>query len=207
MKVVLFNGSPRPNGNTMLALQEIEKVLRDKNIETEILQIGNKPVRDCIACNGCVKTKKCVFDDDVANLWLDKVRHADGFIFGTPVYFAHASGRIQSIMDRMFYADKNAFCHKVGAVVSVARRAGTSFSQDNLNKYLLLSNVIIPGSSYWNVAFGREAGEVVRDEEGLQIMRNLARNMTYILKCLEAGTKSNILPPRLETNFHTNFIR
>ena len=207
MKVILFNGSMNEQGNTYYALHEIEKILNNEGIETELLCIGNKPIRDCIACGGCVGKGRCVFNDDIANEWLGKMEKADGFIFGTPVYFAHASGRLQSIMDRMFYANKKVFAHKVGAVVSIARRAGTTFAVDNLNKYLLMSNVIIPGSTYWNVVFGRTPGESQGDAEGMQTMRNLAKNMAWVMKCLEVGKYSNLLPPDLEYDAKTHFIR
>ena len=198
MKVALFNGSMRPNGNTNFALEEIAKVLNEENIETEILQIGNKPIRDCIACGGCATTGKCVFNDDVANEWIEKMKTADGFVIGSPVYFAHASGRLLSILDRVFYAGKKHFAGKVGASIVVARRAGGTFSQDCINKHLLLSNVIVASSTYWNITYGKEPGEVLKDEEGMQTMRNLARNIAYVLKCLQAGKESGIMPPQLE---------
>lgn len=207
MKVILFNGSLKPNGNTYTALHEVEKVLNVEGIETEILNIGGKPIRDCIACGGCEKTGRCVFDDDVANEWIEKMKSADGVVFGTPVYYAHASGRLQAIMDRMFYAGAKAFEHKVGAVIAVARRAGTTFALDNLSKYLLDSNMIMPGSSYWNMAFGRTPGECEKDLEGMQTMRNLARNMAWVLKCLEVGKKNGIEVPILEREHKTHFIR
>lgn len=207
MKVLLFNGSMNPNGNTNLALREIEKELNAEGVETEVLCIGGKPVRDCIACGGCVGKGKCIFEDDVANEWIAKAREADGFVFGSPVYFAHASGRILSIMDRMFYAAGDAFKQKVGACISVARRAGTIQAVEDMNKHLSISGMIVPCSTYWNMAFGRNPGECTADAEGMQTMRNLAKNMAWIMKCIELGKKSNLNPPTLDLSQKTHFIR
>lgn len=207
MKVLLFNGSIHQNGNTATALAEIAKQLNSEGIETEILSVGAKPIRDCIACGGCVGKGKCVFDDDVANEWLEKAKNADGFVFGSPVYYAHASGRLLSIMDRMFYAGKSVFKQKVGASVAVARRAGTTSALDDINKHLLISGMFVVGSSYWNVAFGRSAGECTGDGEGMQTMQNLAKNMAWALKCFDLGKKSNIMPPELPESIKTHFIR
>lgn len=207
MKVVLFNGSYKPNGNTFRALSEIAKTLNDEGIETEICHIGGKPIRDCIACGACQKIKKCIFDDDVANEWLKKAKEADGVIFGTPVYYAHASGRLQSVMDRMFYSSGGALSHKIGACVAVARRAGAVSALDDIEKHMTISNMIVVGSSYWNVAFGREPGECEQDLEGMQTMRNLARNMAWLLKCVDLGKQNNINPPLVEYGNRFNFIR
>lgn len=207
MKVILFNGSMNPNGNTNAALRVIEKELNNEGIETEVLCIGGKPIRDCIACGGCVGNGKCIFDDDVANEWIEKAKNADGFVFGSPVYFAHASGRLLSVMDRMFYAGGNVFKQKVGACVAVARRAGCIEAVEDMNKHLSISGMIVPCSTYWNMAFGRMPNECLKDEEGLQTMRNLAKNMAWVLKCLELGKKSGIPAPQLELGVRTNFIR
>ena len=207
MKVVLFNGSMNPNGNTNSMLRVMEKVFNDEGIETEVLCIGGKPVRDCIACGGCFGKGKCVFDDDVANLWLEKAKEADGIVFGSPVYFAHASGRLLSIMDRMFYASGGALAQKVGACVAVARRAGTIQAIEDMNKHLTISGLIVPSSTYWNLGYGRNAGEFEKDAEGIQTMQNLAKNMAWVMKCLNLGKSSGLPAPELNNSIRTNFIR
>ena len=207
MKVVLFNGSMNPNGNTNSMLRVMEKVFNDEGIETEVLCIGGKLVRDCIACGGCFGKGKCVFDDDVANLWLEKAKEADGIVFGSPVYFAHASGRLLSIMDRMFYASGGALAQKVGACVAVARRAGTIQAIEDMNKHLTISGLIVPSSTYWNLGYGRNAGEFEKDAEGIQTMQNLAKNMAWVMKCLNLGKSSGLPAPELNNSKRTNFIR
>lgn len=206
MKVLMLNGSPHAKGNTYVALHEMEEIFAKEGIETEIYQIGVKPIRDCIGCGKCTE-EGCIFDDDIANDFLKKARKADGFVFGSPVYYAHPSGRILSLLDRVFYSGGDAFAYKPCAGVAVARRAGTSTTFDVLNKYATISNMIIVGSSYWNNVFGRKQGEAVDDGEGLQTMRNLARNMAYLMKCLEAGKEKGIEKPVPEYGIHTNFIR
>lgn len=154
MKVLLFNGSTRENGCTYLALQEVAKVLEREGIQTEILQLGPRPVRDCIGCNRCQELGRCVFGEDVVNQWLEKAREADGFVFGSPVYFAHPAGQILSVMDRMFYADGSAFANKPAAAVVTARRAGTTASLDALQKHFTIAQMPIVSSTYWNMVFG-----------------------------------------------------
>ena len=207
MKFLLFNGSIHPQGNTFTALNEMAKVFHSQGVETEILHIGGEPVRDCIACGWCAGKGKCVFNDDVVNEWIEKAHHADGFVFATPVYYANASGRLQSAMNRMFYAGRSAFAQKVGAGVAVARCAGTVSAVDSINKYLLFSGMVVPGSSYWNIAYGRIEQECAQDLEGMQTMRNLASNMIWIAKCINLGKEHNILPPKFETGEKTHFIR
>lgn len=207
MKVLLFNGSPRKNGCTFTALSEIAKILNEQGIETEIMQCGNKAVRDCIACGGCKATGKCVFDDDIANELIEKAKGCDGFIFGTPVYYAHPTGRILSILDRAFYAGKSNFIHKPAAVIASARRAGTTISVDTVSKHLSICQMPIVTSTYWNMVHGNAPEEIYKDEEGMQTMRNLARNMAWILKCIEAGKNQGIVAPLAETAAKTNFIR
>lgn len=207
MKVLLFNGSIHENGNTATALREMEKIFHEQGVETEILNIGNKQIRDCIACNACVGKGKCVFNDDVANEWIEKAHTADGFVFGTPVYFANAAGRLLSIMNRMFYAGKSAFAHKVGSCVAVARRAGTIQAVNEINEYMFMNNMVVPGSTYWNITYGRVAGECAQDAEGMQTMRNLARNMVWLMRCIEQGKAQDNLPPELESGAKTHFIR
>lgn len=205
MKVLLLNGSIHTDGNTMVALEEISKQLQKEGIETEIFQIGVKPIRDCIGCHKCTKDG-CIFDDDVCNEFIQKAKEADGFIFGSPVYYAHPSGRILSLLDRAFYSSASAFRFKPVASIAVARRAGTSTTFDVLNKYATISNRFLVGSSYWNNVFGCKRGEARRDEEGLQTRRNLAFNRSYILKCREAGKKEGVSLPKTEHAHHLNFI-
>ncbi|MCH5164998.1 MAG: flavodoxin family protein [Clostridiales bacterium] len=207
MKVLLVNGSPRVNGCTFTALTEIAETLKKENIETEIFQLGNKPIRDCIACGGCNGKNKCVFDDDVANSLIAKAAECDGFVFGSPVYYAHPSGRILSVLDRAFYAGKASFTHKPAAAIVSARRGGSAASYDVLNKYFGITQMPIVSSSYWNMVYGSSAEQVKQDAEGMQTMRNIGRNMAWILKCIEAGKAAGISLPQTEASERTNFIR
>ena len=206
MKVLLVNGSPRAAGCTFTALSEVAKALQEEGIETEIFQLGAKPVQDCIACMKCRELQKCVFDD-VANELIEKAKGADGFVFGTPVYYAHPSGRVQSVLDRAFYAGGYAFACKPGAAVASARRGGTAASFDVLNKYFGLASMPVVSSTYWNMVYGKTPDEVRQDAEGMQTMRNLGRNMAYLLKCMEAGRAAGIAFPAQENSVRTNFIR
>lgn len=207
MKVLLFNGSTRANGCTWLALQEVAKTLQAEEIETEILSLGPKPVRDCMGCGRCQDTSRCVFDEDVVNGWLEKAREADGFVFGSPVYFAHPSGQLLSVMDRMFYADGEAFAHKPAAAVVTARRAGTTASLDAIQKHFTIAQMPIVSATYWNMVFGPVPAMVEQDLEGLQTMRNLGRNMAWMLRCIEAGKEKHIMPPSAEMQYRTDFNR
>lgn len=208
MKVLLLNGSSHPNGCTHAALCEVANTLQESSIESEILFLGNDPVRDCTACGACAKTPgQCIFHDDIVNQIIEKAQTSDGFVLGTPVYYAHPSGRILSILDRVFYAGKDAFVHKPAAAIASARRAGTTASLDVLQKYFTISQMPVVSSTYWTMVHGSKAEDVQMDLEGLQTMRNLARNMAWVLKCLEAGKQSGILPPAAETSARTNFIR
>lgn len=206
MKVLMLNGSPNETGNTYNALLEIGRQLEKEGIDYEIFQIGGKPVRDCIGCGQCSE-QGCVFNDDAVNEFVCKAKEADGFVFGTPVYYAHPSGRILSFLDRAFYSGSRYFAHKPGASVAVARRGGTTASFDVLNKYFGISQMPVAGSTYWNIAHGRTPGEVTQDEEGMQTMRNLARNMAWMIKCFDAGKKVGIEISEAESNYRTNFIR
>lgn len=208
MKVLLVNGSPHKAGNTAAALDEVARALEGDGIEAEILWLGNKAVRDCIACGQCASGEgECVFDDDVANELIAKAAEADGFVFGTPVYYAHPTGRILSVLDRAFYAGKRNFMHKPAASVAVARRAGTTASFDVLNKYATICQMPVVSSTYWNDVFGRVPGEAAADEEGMRTMRNLAHNMAWMLKCIELGRENGVNPLEAESGPQTNFIR
>lgn len=207
MKVLLLNGSCRANGSTFTALSVVAKALGEQGIETEIVQIGASPIRDCIGCGRCAGKGKCVFDDDSVNAFIEKAREADGFVFGSPVYYAHADGRVLSFLDRAFYAGKSAFVHKPAAVVAAARRAGTTATLDTLSKYATIAEMPLVSSSYWNMVFGKNGEDVLRDEEGIQTMRNLGINMAWILKCIKAGSDAGIQVPETSSPIKTNFIR
>ena len=208
MKVLLINGSPKANGCTYTALSEIANELEKENIETEIFHIGNKPIRGCIGCGGCYTTNKCVFNDDVVNDGIEKVKKADGIILGSPVHYAAASGAITSFLDRLFYAYGDKFlAHKPGAAIVSCRRGGSTAAFEQLNKYFTISNMPIVSSQYWNMVHGNTPEEVMQDEEGLQIMRTLGTNMAWVLKCLEAGKNAGIKKPTPEEKIKTNFIR
>lgn len=173
----------------------------------QIVQMGGGPVRDCIGCNGCAGKGQCVFGDDMVNEVIAKAKEADGFVFGSPVYYAHPSGQILSLLDRVFYAGVEGFLHKPAAVVVTARRAGTTASLDALNKYLLNAEMPIVSSTYWNMVFGPAPELVVQDKEGLQTMRNLGRNMAWLLGCIEAGQQQGRTPPQAERAHWTSFNR
>lgn len=206
MKVLLVNGSPQKNGCTYTALEEIAKTLKEENIESEIMWLGNTPINDCINCGGCAKMRKnrCVFDDDIVNGLLEKAEQCDGFIFGSPVYYGHADGRILSVLDRAFFSGSRIFQYKPGAVIVSARRAGTTCAIDDLMKYLTISQMFVVSSQYWNMVHGFTPDDVRQDGEGLQTMRVLARNMAYLLKCLERG--KDLPKPLKEKRIMTNFI-
>lgn len=207
MKVLLINGSPKAKGCTYTALAEIAKELEKENIEAEILHVGNKPIRGCMACGGCAKTDgRCVFNDDIVNVALEKAKEADGFIFGSPVHYASASGAITSFLDRFFYAG-NCFQYKPGAAIVSCRRGGATAAFEQLNKYFTISNMPIVSSQYWNMVHGNTPEEVIQDLEGMQIMRTLGKNMAWLLKCMQAGKEAGITLPEREQKVHTNFIR
>lgn len=207
MKVLLLNGSTRKNGCTYLALSEVAKTLQEEGVETEIVQLGAASVRECTGCNGCQGNGRCVFGDDTVNEWLDKAEDADGFIFGSPVYYSHPAGNFLSVLDRMFYAGGMCFQHKPGASIVTARRAGTTASLDVLNRYFTDAQMPIVSSTYWNMVFGPAPELIEQDLEGLQTMRNLGRNMAWLLKCIQAGRGQDVVPPASETSCWTNFNR
>lgn len=208
MKVLLLNGSSNQKGCTYTALSEIVSVLEEEGIKGEIIQLGGAPIRDCIGCGSCrTLSNQCVFQDDMVNELIEKANQAAGFVFGSPVYYAHPSGRILSVLDRMFYAGKNVFAHKPGFAIVSARRGGTTASFDVLNKYFTISQMPVVSSTYWNMVHGNTPEEVRQDGEGLQVMRNGARNMAWMLKCIEAGKAQGIEYPTAESGVRTNFIR
>jgi multimeric flavodoxin WrbA len=207
-KVLLLNGSSRREGNTAIALSEVAAALEGHGIETETLWLGNKPVNDCLACGACSKLDgKCVIDNDMVNELIAKAAESDAFVFGTPVYYAHPSGRIQCVLDRAFCAGGKHFAHKPAAAIAVARRGGTSASFDVINKYFTINQMPIVSSTYWNSVHGRTPGEAAQDGEGLQTMRNIAHNMAWLLQCIEAGKAAGIEAPQAERGTMTNFIR
>lgn len=210
MKVLLVNGSPHKEGCTYTALREVADALNGCGVDTDMFWIGTKPIAGCIACKNCVGTGKCVFDDRV-NEFLEIAGDYDGFVFGSPVHWGSAGGAIVSFLDRAFYADRNGggkrFRHKPVAAVVSARRAGTSASWDELNRYFGLMQTPIITSRYWNAVHGSTPAEVEKDEEGMQTMRILGRNIAYALKCIAAAKKAGIEPPEEEETVYTNFIR
>ena len=207
MKVLLVNGSSRKEC-TYTALSKVAESLNEEGINTEIINIGGTPIRDCIGCGMCAKNgnSRCVFNDDIVNEIIKKAEESDGFIFGTPVYYAHPTGRILSVLDRAFYAGKKAFAFKPGASIISARRGGTVASFDVLNKYFTINQMPIASSTYWNNVHGNNKEEVVQDIEGMQTMYNLGKNMAWLLKCIESGKKNNINTPENKM-VKTNFIR
>ena len=206
MKVILLNGSPHKDGCTYTALSEAAHRLEERGIETEILQLGTKPVRGCIACQACSKTGHCVFDDDVVNQWIDKIKEADGVIAGSPVYYAGPNGAFCAVLDRVFYAAGSAFRFKPAAAVLSARRGGASASFDWLNKYFTIAEMPVVASQYWNAVHGITPEEVKQDKEVLQIMRTLAENMAWMLKAMEQRKRQEPVPER-EAWTPTNFVR
>ena len=210
MKVLLINGSPHEKGCTYTALKEVADTLNKEGIDSEIVHLGTKPISGCIACRSCMKNKKCIFDDMVNKL-LNSAAEYYGFIFGTPVHYAAASGAITSFMDRLFFADmlsgKKSFYLKPAAAVISARRAGTTAAFDQINKYFTISEMPVISSQYWNMVHGFSPEDVQKDLEGMQIMRALGRNMAFFLKCKEAGEKAGIKYPEKEERIFTNFIR
>lgn len=205
MKVLLVNASPHKNGTTYTALCECERALNEQGIETEIYQLGAQPVQDCIGCAKCRTLGKCVFSDCV-NEFCQKAQTADGFIFGSPVYYAHPTGQLLSFMDRCFYSGGKHFAFKPAAAVSASRRAGGVTSMDVTNKYFSINQMPIVSSTYWNEPHGKNGEEVQNDAEGMATMYNLGKNMAWLLKCIEAGKNAGVELPQNEKVL-TNFIR
>ena len=205
MKVLLINASPRPNGNTALALREMEKVFVEEGVEVETVRIGSEAIRGCIACNTCAKTGKCVFDDAV-NETAPKFEAADGLVVATPVYYGSPNGTLETFLDRLFYSTSFDKTMKVGASVAICRRGGASATFDALNKYFTISGMPVASSQYWNSVHGGAPGEAEQDAEGLQTMRTLARNMAFLMKSIALGREKFGLPAK-EAHQWTNFIR
>ena len=205
MKVLLINGSPRVGGNTSIALGEMEKIFQQEGIQVETVQVGNKAIRGCVACLSCMEKGKCVFDD-LVNETAPKFAEADGLVIASPVYYASANGTLISFIDRLFYSTPFDKTMKVGAAVAVARRGGVSATYDELNKYFAISGMPIATGQYWNAVYGREKGEAAQDEEGMQTMRTLARNMVFLMRSIALGKEQYGVPQR-EPFQRTNFIR
>ena len=206
MKVLMLNGSPRANGNTAAALGEMEKVFAKAEVETEIVQVGHLPVRGCVACGGCARTGKCVVNDIVNDL-AAKLAQSDGLVVASPVYYASANATLVAVLDRLFYSSGFDKTMKVGASIAVARRGGCSATFDQLNKYFTISNMPVVSGNYWNQVHGNTPEEVKQDEEGMQNMRAIGRNMAWLLKCIEAGKAAGIELPFCEEKIKTNYIR
>lgn len=207
MKVLIINGSPHAKGNTSIAINEMKKIFDAEGIEVNVVQVGNKVVRGCVACGKCFTEKKCVFND-IVNETAQLFEEADGLVIASPVYYASANGTLISFLDRLFFSTATKFdkTMKVGASVVIARRAGTTATFDELNKYFTINQMPVASSQYWNNAFGREQGEVEQDGEGLQTMRTLARNMTFLMKSISLGKEKFGLPEK-EQWIPTHFIR
>lgn len=211
MKVLLVNGSPNEKGCTYTALTEVASTLKKEGVEAEIFWIGIKPISGCIACRKCKEKGNCIINDKV-NEFRALAQNADGFIFGTPVHYAAASGAMTSFMSRVFYSESlgnggKAFYLKPAAAVVSARRGGNTAAFDQINKYFTIQQMPVISSCYWNMVYGAKSEEVLQDAEGLYTMRNLARNMAYFLKCKEAGIKAGVALPTQESRVFTNFIR
>ena len=205
MKVLLINGSPKQNGNTALALEEMKKIFEQENIETEYIHVGNKDIRGCISCGTCSQRGKCVFDDAV-NEYASKLEECDGVVVGSPVYYASANATLTAFLDRLFYSTHFDKTMKVGASVVVARRGGCSATFDQLNKYFTISGMPVASSQYWNSVHGNAPGEAIQDEEGLQTMRALAKNMSFLMKSIALGKEKYGLPEK-EERVWTHYIR
>ncbi len=205
MKVLVLNGSPRINGNTSIAIAEMEQIFKEEGIETETVQLGVMDIRGCIACGSCKSTGKCAFDD-IVNQLAEKLKKADGLVLASPVYYASANATLIACLDRLFYSSHFDKTMKVGASIAVARRGGCSSTFDELNKYFTICGMPVASSQYWNSVHGAGKGDAAKDVEGLQTMRVLARNMAFLMKSIALGKEKYGLPVKEELQ-HTNFIR
>lgn len=204
MKVLIINGSPRLNGNTSIAINELTKTLKENGIEVEIISIGNEVIRGCIACGNCYKTHKCIFND-IVNRVAEKFEEVNGLVVATPVYYASANGTVISFLDRLFYSTHFDKRFKVGASIAVCRRGGASATFDEINKYFTIAQMPVVSSQYWNSVHGRKVGEAVKDLEGLQTMRTLGKNIAFLIKAIQLGINTYGLPDE-ENKVMTNFI-
>ena len=205
MKVLLLNGSPHAKGNTAAALEEMIPIFQEAGIETELVQVGHLPIRGCIGCQSCYRTGKCAIDDVVNELAV-KLQEADGLVVGSPVYYASANSTLTAVLDRLFYSTRFPKTMKVGASICVARRGGLSATYDEMNKFFGISGMPIASGQYWNSLHGSAPGQAVQDEEGMQGMRTLARNMTFLMKSIALGKEAYGIPEK-ERGIFTNFIR
>ena len=207
MKVLLINGSPHARGCTYTALSEVASELINQGISTQIFHIGTDPIAGCIACGACRKNCGRCFRNDVVNEVMSLAAQSDGIVLGSPVYYASISGQLSSFLDRLFFAGSALMANKPGAAVVSCRRGGASAAFDALNKYFTINNMPVVSSNYWNQVHGSNPAEVKQDEEGMQTMRQLGRNMAWLLKCIEAGKKAEVPMPETEERIWTNFIR
>ena len=203
MKVIAINGSPKANGNTAYAISLVLEELEKEGIETEVIQVGNQPLRGCVGCGGCGRDGRCVFDDQT-NEWADKMAAADGVVIGTPVYYAGINGTLKSFLDRAFYRHGRRRRHKVGVGLAAVRRTGGMPALEDINRFFTISEMLVPSSSYWNVIHGAKPGDAQQDEEGKQTMRTLGRNMAWLLKMRQKGLEE---APERQPKISTNFIR
>jgi len=209
MKVVAFNGSPRREGNTYHAIKMVADELEKEGIEVEIIHVGNKTIKGCLACGACSRNKneKCITDNDEVNEWIQKMKEADGILLGSPVHYSAISGTMKSFLDRAFYVSNSGILkNKVGASVVAVRRSGGVTTFNQLNNYINYAEMLMPSSNYWNVIHGTKPGDAMEDEEGKQIMRVLGKNMAYLLKLVQNG-KGTVEAPEREKKVFTNFIR
>ena len=212
MKVVAFNGSPRKDGNTSILINKVFGELNKEGIETELIHVGKKQIQGCIACMKCAENQngKCVIKNDIVNECIEKIMEADGVILGSPVYCSGLSGQMKSFMDRVSLVgavNNSMFKRKVGASIVAVRRAGGVSTFNNMNNFFTIMQMMVVGSSYWNMGYGMEEGETNRDEEGLQTMRNLGRNMAWLIKSIKAGIEKGVQEPETNVEVLTNFIR
>ncbi len=208
MKVILVNGSPHERGVTHTALCAVEAGLRQYDIETEHFRLGQKPIQSCTACCTCMDGRgRCVYEDDAVNAFLERAQGADGFVFGSPVHYASASGAMTAFLDRCFFAGGMHFAGKPGAAVCALRRGGATATLDQLNKYMAQARMPVASSLYWNMLHGMSPEEAQTDEEGMQAMRVLGENLGHMLRCFEAGAKAGVKPPSQAEHIFTNFVR
>ena len=206
MKVMLLNGSPHEKGCTYTALEEVQRELKKCGVDSEILHVGHEDIHGCIGCSYCGREGRCVFDDAVDRIGA-RLDEFDGYVFGTPVYYAGISGQLKCFMDRLFYSQGARLAGKPAAAVVSARRGGCATTFDDINRFFTINCMPVVSSQYWNQVHGNTPDEVRKDEEGLQTMRTLARNMAWLLKCMEAGRQAGVPQPEPEAPLRTNFIR